>query len=271
MKTDRQGPCPVLKGSLPFRLGTTSYILADDLVPNVTYLADKIDDVELVLFESHEVSNLPDETSLSTLASLAENHDLTYTVHLPLDADLGDADEHIRQRSVDKCLNIYRLTQCLCPFAYILHLHGRQPGKEPAEHYTDWQCSLEQSIVSLLDQGIPAADLCVETLTYPFDYVWDLVRFFNLSVCIDVGHILLIRENLERYLDILMDRCRVVHLHGIRKGKDHCDIGALPLDVLKRVLNRLRSCAPRQERVLTLEVFNANDFNRSIERLRSVL
>ena len=44
---------------LPFRLGTTSYIIPDDILPNVRYLADKIDDIELVLFDVEDYCNLP--------------------------------------------------------------------------------------------------------------------------------------------------------------------------------------------------------------------
>ena len=43
--------------ALPFRLGTTSYIIPADILPNVRYLADKVDDIELVLFEADDYSN----------------------------------------------------------------------------------------------------------------------------------------------------------------------------------------------------------------------
>ncbi|MCU0508776.1 MAG: sugar phosphate isomerase/epimerase, partial [Anaerolineae bacterium] len=35
-----------------FRVGTTSYIVPDNILPNVEYLAPLVDDVELVLFET---------------------------------------------------------------------------------------------------------------------------------------------------------------------------------------------------------------------------
>ena len=36
---------------IPFRTGATSYVIADDLLPNARYLAGKVDDMELVLFD----------------------------------------------------------------------------------------------------------------------------------------------------------------------------------------------------------------------------
>src|SRR5262245_25369283 len=84
-----------LEPSTPFRLGTTSYIIPDDILPNVRYLADKVQDVELVLFEVDDgPNNLPSSETVAELAALADAHDLTYTVHLPLDLRLGaDGDE----------------------------------------------------------------------------------------------------------------------------------------------------------------------------------
>jgi len=44
----------------PFRIGTTSYIIPDEIIPNVRFLAARVEDVELVLFEADEgMNNLP--------------------------------------------------------------------------------------------------------------------------------------------------------------------------------------------------------------------
>ena len=260
-----------LKGRFPFRLGTTSYIIPDDLVPNVTFLADKVDDVELVLFESGEISNLPGEEVIETLAALAEAHELTYTVHLPLDIDLGSREATLRQRSVEKCRKVVHLTEPLRPFAYLLHLPGRRDGRVPADDLTSWTAALEESIQQLLDHGPVPEALCVETLAYPYEHVWGLVQRHGLAVCLDIGHILLGGYELAAYLDAYLPRCRVVHLHGIREGKDHCDISELPHDSLTRILGDLHATAAQQARVLTLEVFDQRDFDSSLEVLKNWL
>lgn len=95
-----------LKNRFPFRLGATSYVIPADLKANVAFLADKVDDIELVLFESHEMNNLPDAVTVRALREMADRHDLTYTVHLPLDIWMGHADATVRQQSVDKCLRV---------------------------------------------------------------------------------------------------------------------------------------------------------------------
>ncbi len=73
-----------------FRLGTTSYIWPAEIVPNVHRLGPLVDDVELVLFEADDYSNLPDSATVDCLRALADEHDLSYTVHLPLDLTLAD-------------------------------------------------------------------------------------------------------------------------------------------------------------------------------------
>ncbi|NTW10257.1 MAG: sugar phosphate isomerase/epimerase, partial [Chlorobiaceae bacterium] len=59
------------KQRFPFRFGTTSYIIPADIIPNVKFLKEKVDDIELVLFESDEYSNLPSEENIAELVSLA--------------------------------------------------------------------------------------------------------------------------------------------------------------------------------------------------------
>ena len=75
----------------PFRLGTTSYIIPDDILPNALYLAGKVRDIELILFEVDDgPNNLPSPEVIQALSKVAQDNDLTYTVHLPLDLKLGE-------------------------------------------------------------------------------------------------------------------------------------------------------------------------------------
>ena len=54
-----------------FRIGTTSYIIPADILPNVEYLAPQVDDVQLVLFETDAYgSNLPDAALCARLIEI---------------------------------------------------------------------------------------------------------------------------------------------------------------------------------------------------------
>src|SRR5688572_29867355 len=109
----------------PFRLGTTSYIIPDDILPNARYLAGKVQDIELILFEVDDgPNNLPSLDVIDELSKIAQDHDLTYTVHLPLDLKLGD-DGSNRDQSLIKAKRVIDCTCGLDPWAYVLHLDGK--------------------------------------------------------------------------------------------------------------------------------------------------
>ena len=160
-----------MKNRFPFRLGTTSYILPADLLTNVRFLAPYVDDIELILFEADDQSNLPDRNAITELHSLARSHDLSYTVHLPLGLTLGATEEEERRTSVAKALRVVELTSPLNPAAYVVHFEGDRRGLIPSEHMTGWTNSLRASVKDLLKTGIPSPLFCVETLDYPFALV----------------------------------------------------------------------------------------------------
>ena len=266
-------PALKLKGAFPFRLGTTSYILPDEILPNLRYLCALVDDVELVLFESDEFSNMPSAEDARKMASIGREFDLTYTVHLPLDIAFGSADEEERMSSVGKCRRVIERMSPVHPFAWILHLHGDRRGEIPSGDMERWNGQNRRSLAELLAGRPEPSKICVETLDYDFQHVAALVEDFNLSVCLDIGHLLMNGRNVMIHLDRWMPRARVFHLHGVNpQGTDHCHLGYLPEELLKDLAARLPL---EEERVLTMEIFGQDDFARSLaviaERLSSWL
>jgi sugar phosphate isomerase/epimerase len=254
-----------LKSQFPFRLGTTSYIVPDEILPNVLYLADKVDDIELVLFESDEFSNLPDATTMKRLKEIADGADLTYTIHLPLDTWMGHEQESVRVQSVDKCLRVIERTAPLSPFAYVLHFHGDERGECPSADLNRWIEGHRRSVEKLL-QNVHSHDLCVETLDYPFAVIEDIVGDYNLSVCLDIGHLLMCGHTPEDYLDRYLPRTRVLHLHGIEDGNDHRSLSFFPAGLLSDIIEHLGNGA-NIPRVLTMEIFDEEALNQSLSVL----
>ena len=259
-----------LKNRFPFRLGTTSYIIPDDMLPNIRYIGPFIDDVELVLFESDDISNLPDKAAVKELKSLKERCNLSYTVHLPLDIELGSLDPITRKRSVEKCFKIIDLCSALDPFAYIVHFHGHRRGKVPSDHIRLWRKALAASARELAERTRSPEMLCVETLDYPFDLISDIVIDAGMSVCLDVGHLAFYQYNVEKYFKTYWDRCRVIHLHGNIDGKDHRDIRHLDAAVMASLVAQL-SKQNNRERVLTLEIFSQADLSESLKVMERYL
>ncbi|NTU58279.1 MAG: TIM barrel protein [Chlorobiaceae bacterium] len=259
----------------PFRLGTSSYIVPDDIIPNVRYLCDKVDDIELVLFESDEFSNLPSKSDIALLAEMAGEHGLTYSVHLPLDVYLGNGDRDERERSVGKCRRIIDLTRDLPKSAYVMHFEAgprvdiKGFSSEGLKRFVD---ALHDSAGMLLDGcGVPASMFCAENLDYPFEIVWPVVEDAGFSVTLDVGHLEFYGFPTAQYLERYLARTRVLHMHGTKEGRDHNSLAFMRPEALDLVVGALRA-AGGEPKVFTLEIFSEQDFITScrvLERFSS--
>ncbi len=257
-------PGPSLKGRLPCRLGTTSYIVPAGILPNVRALAPRVDDIELVLFESDAVSNLPPPDVVLALAELAAGHALSYTVHLPMDLRLGASDERQRRAAVDAGIRLMTRMAPLKPFAWVVHFaidggSGARPITLDDDALAAWRAALHRSVTELLAAGAMPRDLCVETLDYPFDYAAPIVEAHDLGVCLDLGHLLLGGFDVAAHLDRFWPRTRIVHISGLRDGRDHAALDRLDPHLIDALLARFRH-DPGTERVLTMEVFSPQDF-----------
>ena len=263
---------PSLKRRFPFRVGATSYVVPADMLPNVTVLAERVDDVELLVFESDEISNLPGEGMVRSLARVADTNGLTYTVHLPVDVRLGSPDEEERCASVKKCLRVFERMNTLEPFGYIVHFSNTsfvEMAELSDRGWAEWRSRLDRSVRELLAAGLSPERLCVETLSYDFERVVDIVEKHGLSLCLDVGHLLMKGRSPMEFLDRHLLRTRIVHIHGIRDGKDHASLEHLDKAVLAMLVERLGADG-EPERVVTMEVFNREDFVASCEVLETL-
>jgi sugar phosphate isomerase/epimerase len=254
--------------NFPFRLGTTSYIIPADILPNLHYLAGKVQDVELVLFEVDDgPNNLPTPAQVDEMNALAREHGLTYTVHLPLDLRLAD-DGSLRHISLEKARRVIECTRPLNPWAYVLHLDGKAVRKNPSpEAYALW---LEQAEISLRQVGEWAGGLeklVVENLEgYPLDFYEPIFERVPISRCVDVGHLWLDGHDPLPYLRRALPRTRVIHIHGLAE-RDHRSLAFAAPGQLRAVLGELIHAG--YDGVLTMEIFSEEDFLTSLEALEA--
>lgn len=250
--------------SYPFRLGTTSYIIPDDILPNAHYLAGKVRDIELILFEVDDgPNNLPSPEVIDELSQIAAEHDLTYTVHLPLDLKLGeDGSEH--DRSLVKAQRVIACTRGLEPWAYVLHLDGR--SVRISTDTTAIKCWQDRSVraLEIVSAWAGSAEkLAVENLeTYPLDFIQPVLDRIPVSRCVDIGHLWLDGHDPIPYLRSAMPRTRVIHMHGIAE-RDHRSLKFMPEEKVSTVWNELIRL--NYIGVLTLEIFSEEDFISSLE------
>lgn len=247
----------------PYRLGTSSYIIPDEILPNVRYLADKVDDIELVLFEVDDgPNNVPTPDMIEEMIDLAGKWDLSYTVHLPLDIKLGNSGADL-DVSMKKARKVIECTRPLKPAAYVLHLDGHhlRSNPRPAEK----ACWLDQALESLRILGEWTGDireLAVENLeSYPPDFWDEIFERCDASRTIDIGHLWLDGIDPVPYLEKNLSRARVLHVHGIGT-RDHQSLRHIDSARIRAVFDTLHTS--QYQGVMTLEVFGEEDFLSSL-------
>ncbi len=247
------------------RLGATSYTYPADILTNVRKLAGYAQDIEIVLFEAAEDgSDLPQPAEVRELVSLAAGHDLTYTVHLPLDLGLAGPNP-----GLSRALNVVRAVAPLTPEAFVVHLEANVPDLT----IKDWLRQSVSSLRILHDQIGDWKKICVENLETQAPEMMDaILEALPTSACLDVGHLWKQGAPGMRWIQSWIDRTRVIHLHGVG-ARDHKSLSLMPSGVLDPVV----SIIDRQfDGILTFEVFNEKDlrdsrkaYNDALRRIRS--
>jgi sugar phosphate isomerase/epimerase len=247
------------------------------------------------------VSNIPSADTIARLAELAHQHDLTYTIHFPIDRHLGSPDAEERRALQKQMLAIMDRTRSLAPFAYILHLEGVTRDSTSAR-VRAWQNDITELLPALIERAGDPALLCVENLNYPFAWCEPFLDRFGLGVCIDLGHLWVDGEaprgrprgifaepceagnaispcgkpqgflakkgyDADAHLKSYLPRTRVIHLHGVRDERDHLALTTLPPTRLRQTLNSIDKFTG----VLTLEIFNYEGVRDSVVYLNQLV
>jgi sugar phosphate isomerase/epimerase len=240
-------------------------------LPNARYLAGKVRDMELILFEVDDgTNNLPSLEVINQLSQIASQHDLTYTVHLPLDLKLGE-DGSEQDQSLVKAKRVIDCTCGLNPWAYVLHLDGKSVRTSTdAGAIKHWQDQSVRALEIVAEWADSAEKLAVENLeTYQLDFIQPVLDRIPVSRCVDIGHLWLDGHDPIPYLQAALPRTSVIHMHGIAE-RDHRSLAFMPQEKVSDVWKELLRL--NYEGVLTLEIFSEEDFLSSmdvIHRLKS--
>jgi sugar phosphate isomerase/epimerase len=252
------------KGIFPFKLGTTSFIYPDDYIPNVKMLGPFLDEIELLLFESLPTDALPSKAVIAELSHLAREYDLTYHVHLPTDVSICDAQPAKQQHAVNTVLSVIDRLAPLGPTAYALHIPYSQKSfdKDSIER---WQSCVFKNLEKIVVDGIAAESIAVETLDYRFDLLDGIIAAFDLSICLDLGHLIVHGYHFDALFNKYVDRTAIIHLHGVQNGHDHLALNKLPDESITPILKILKQFTGS----VCLEVFSFDDLKTSLEFLNN--
>ncbi len=249
------------KRAYPFKIGTTSFIYPDHYIPNVKMLGPYLDEIELLLFES-AYDSLPLKHEIKELSILAEEFDITYDVHLPIDISLGDEDRSIRRRAIESVQRVIDLTLPLIPSVYILHLSFNEDLSE-TDTVNKWQERIYESMGRLLSTGIKSRSIAIENLMYPFEWVEKIISSLNLSACIDIGHLIRMNADIKKVFDKHHDKTLIIHLHGVKDNLDHLSLDKLTDNETLDIMKILKTYAG----IAIIEVFSYNNLQASLKYL----
>ena len=252
------------KGMFPFKIGTTSFIYPDNYIQNVKMLAPYLDEIELLLFESTP-NSLPSNHEIKELSFLANEYDLSYNIHLPLDISLGTSDISMRDFAIKTIKQLMDITTPLSPTTYTLHLPYDEIDFEN-ERLKRWKERTYHSMETLCTFGFNSRILSIETLNYPLKWIEDILIDFNLSVCMDLGHLILYGLDMKDIFDRYKNRTSIIHLHGANESRDHQPLDFLSKSNLKTILKMLKQF----KGIVSIEVFSYDHLNASLKYLESV-
>ncbi len=245
-----------------FRLGTTSFIYPDHIIPNVRKTGAFFDEIELLVFESMPGAVLPTRTQIAELAHLSRDLGVGYNVHLPTDVSLTGSAAKDRQKAADTIARVVELCAPLSPSTHTLHLEmGFQTEKKDV---AAWQALALDGLDRLVPLLPAPGVISLETLDYSPALLQPLAETHDLMICIDAGHHFRYGYDLAHSFAVFRDRLALVHLHGaacLEKGmKDHISLDHLDPHQMHLVRSLLADC----EGTVSLEVFNRQDLNRSL-------
>jgi len=214
------------KKRYPFRIGTTSFIYPAGYTENVARLGPFVDEIELLMFESGAGSQ-PTEELVRDLALLGEDHALTYNIHLPTDLDLTHPDRSRRQKACHILQKFISTLMPLDPSVYVLHLSPPDAIRRD-EDLPAWQKTAADALREIMQSGLSGRSLALENLFFPYDWLDPLIEAYDLSVCMDIGHLALQSLDLAAFLAQYGPRIAIGHLHGLCGGQDHAALTGLP-------------------------------------------
>jgi sugar phosphate isomerase/epimerase len=259
IRMDHQKPLVCLKNVFPFKIGTTSFIYPDTYAQNTRALAPFFDEIELLFLQSIPLSCLPDKNEIRILTELKHQLDIGYNVHLPSDIDLGHPEEEIREHATEVLKTVFNLSETLSPSTYTLHLPFEGTDLS-AGRIEKWRQHIRRGLARLTAQGIVGSRISIETLSYPLEWLEDIILEFDLRICCDIGHLMVFGFEISSFFQKFQDRVSIIHLHGVDEKKDHLGLEKLTDDQASDIADILR----RFTEIVSIEVFSFENLASSL-------
>ncbi|MBW6509789.1 MAG: hypothetical protein K0A94_09630 [Desulfuromonadales bacterium] len=221
------------------RIAAPSFIIPAERLANVQYVRGLVDEIELLYFCSRQPEDLPDEQEVTQLAL----EPLRYNVHLPYDRDLT---------LVESWSTLQTFVDRLRPLGAQTHTLHLQPQREFFRQLETFAAS-NAGIISVENSG-DDAQLFDQAAALPVDF------------CVDVGHMIHFRQDVEAVLSRHREQITLLHLHGSDGRRDHRSLKWIDPGLLRTI----KQFALEKELTICLEIFQEAGLRESIALLRDL-
>jgi sugar phosphate isomerase/epimerase len=247
-------------------------VYGKDLTQNASLLAGRVDHIEIILFQTGKLDNIPSAGEIENLIEIREKNSITYSIHLPAFLEIASSDRLKREVSIRDASDIITRMDAIEPSHYVLHIPfttptlTSEPGmyfyRHQSEKFSDWTPRALHSLKALKDNTGQGTRLLVENINYSPVFLEPFVGNELCGLCLDLGHLLLgqekVMENLKRYLGIAEE----VHLHGVSNHEEHLSLSVLPQERVSKWVRFLWQSG--YEGIVNLEVFAPGDLEESL-------
>ncbi len=260
---------------LPYKIGAPSMVFGEDLLENVRLLAENVDHIEIILFHTPSLHNIPGPKEIRTLREIGKQKNVTFTVHLPDSLEIASSNVSRRKESIELARKICLELAEVDLRHYVLHIPFTAPTLVPVPdlyfhtgNEQDWDGWTKRALESLgaLHEGIGQGNkLLVENINYSPSFLEPFWEEGFCEFCLDIGHLMLGQEDVMGVMKQYLDVARVIHLHGVRGYEEHLSLSILPRALLDGWLRYLKMAS--FQGVLLLEMFSPRDLEESMDIL----
>jgi sugar phosphate isomerase/epimerase len=256
-----------------FKISAPAMIYGNDLLANVRRLAKVVDNIEIVLFHTPSLHNIPSPEEVEKLHDIGCRKNVTYTVHLPASLQVASPDKGTRTKHVELAIDLIEKTAVCDPVYYILHIPFTRPTlvPRPGEYFSfefmktkrSWYKRARASLEKISNAVGHHGKLLIENINYSPQCLQTLTASGLCSICLDVGHLILGQEQVGEVLKRFLAAAREIHLHGVKNYTDHLSLTVLEPNRINKWLKYLIQM--NYEGIVNLEVFSHEDLIRSLD------
>jgi sugar phosphate isomerase/epimerase len=249
------------------------------LLENAKRLADLVDNIEIVLFNTPNLNNTPDSDELDLLRKLGRKKKVTFTVHLPASLEIASKDRKLREQSIRMVSGLCNHTAPLEPLHYILHVPYTTPSLVPVpglyfktddgRNWAEWTRRGLGALERIFNTTPMAGKLLLENINYSPYFLEPFLKEGQCGLCLDTGHLILGRENVNDALRRYQEEIRELHIHGVKGYEDHLSLSVLPVESVCEWMDYLIRI--EFDGILNLEVFSSEDLAGSLNTVTNAI